>query len=563
MLSTTGTIGMVSQDLRERGAAGAKPRTARGAWLSSAEQALSLSGLQKRLGVGGPGFRALPPGLRLWFWLGPLLTAVLGGILRFWRLGEPRTLVFDETYYVKDAYSYLVSGYERAWGSDPNAQFAAGDFSELLPGPGYVVHPPVGKWLIAAGMQLFGPESSFGWRFSTALVGTIAVLVVALIAQKLFRSTLLGIAAGLLMAVDGQAIVMSRTALLDNYVMFFALLAFGALLLDRDDGRRRLARRLSAQLSGATGEARAAKMLYGPFLGLRWWRIAAGVCLGLSIGSKWSGLFFLAAFGLMSVLWDASARRQAGIRRWFTGAFLKDSPLAFLSVVPVAALTYLASWKGWLLSSDAYNRNWAASNPAQGWEWVPDSLRSLWAYHQAMYTSGVSITSEHPYSANAWSWLVMGRPTSFFAQYPSSGCSADRCAQVVNSVGNPLIWWSGTAALLFLVGYWILRRDWRAAAILCGWAAGYLPWLLYPERTIFFFYVIAYTPYMILALVFCLGLLLGPREAPPWRRQQGTLFLLGFLILAVLISAFFMSIWTAEVINYEEWRSHMWMPSWV
>lgn len=554
-------MGRVSQDLRERPAA--SPGSVRGSWLATRRQVFGLHGLRERLGVAGSELRNLSPTLRLWSWLGPLLTTALGGILRFWRVDEPRSLVFDETYYVKDAYSYLVSGYERAWAKDPNARFAAGDFSDLLDSPGYVVHPPVGKWLIAGGMWLFGPDNSFGWRFSTALAGTIAVLIVALLAQKLFRSTLLGIVAGLFMAVDGHAIVLSRTALLDTFVMFFALLAFGALVLDRDDGRRRLADRLHQQLSRSPDPSRAPHLLYGPFVGMRWWRLAAGICLGLATGSKWSGLFFIAGFGLMSVLWDASARRQAGIRYWFTGALLKDSPLAFLSIVPVAALTYLASWTGWFLSTDAYYRTWAARNPAPGWEWVPEALRSLWAYHQAMYASGVSITSEHPYSANAWSWLVMGRPTSFFAEYPSSGCGADRCAQVVNSVGNPLIWWAGSAALLFLLAYWILRRDWRAGAILCGWAAGYLPWLFYPERTIFFFYAIAYEPYMILALVFCLGLLLGRGSDPPWLLQQRVMLVGAYVVLVVLVSAFFMPIWTAQIISYEEWRSHMWLPSWV
>lgn len=499
----------------------------------------------------------------MWYWLAPVLTAVIGGVLRFVRLGEPRSLVFDETYYVKDAYSYLINGFERSWDKDPNAKFNSGDFSALLDSPEFVVHPPVGKWLIAAGMQLFGPSSTFGWRFSTAVVGTLAVLIVALLAQKLFRSTLLGVIAGLFMAVDGHAIVQSRTSLLDNFVMFFALLAFGALVLDRDDGRRRLARRLARKMADEPDKTRSRHLLYGPWLGIRWWRVAAGVALGLCAGSKWSGLFFIAGFGLLTIFWDLNARRAAGIRYWFTGALLKDSPLAFVSIVPVALATYLASWTGWFLSNDAYNRQWAASNPSPGWEWLPDSLRSLWNYHQAMYTSGLSITSDHPYKANAWSWFVMGRPTSFFAEYPENQCGAAKCAQVVSSIGNPLIWWGGSAALVFLIGYWILRRDWRAGGLLCAWAVGYLPWLMYPERTIFFFYAIAYEPYMILALVFCLGLILGKGSDPPWRRQQGMVLVGFFVVLVILVSAFFLPLWTAQTISYDDWRSHMWMPSWI
>ena len=124
----------------------------------------------------------------------------------------------------------------------------------LLASPEYVVHPPVGKWMIAGGMWLFGPDNPLGWRFSAALAGTVSIALVALIAQKLFGSLILGAAAGLLLAVDGHHLVMSRTSLLDIFLMFWILAAFGALLMDRDDGRRRLAVRL-ARLAAASPTA--------------------------------------------------------------------------------------------------------------------------------------------------------------------------------------------------------------------------------------------------------------------------------------------------------------------
>ena len=49
----------------------------------------------------------------LWGWLAPLLVAAVGGFLRFWQLGRPHQLVFDETYYVKQAWSLLQFGTER------------------------------------------------------------------------------------------------------------------------------------------------------------------------------------------------------------------------------------------------------------------------------------------------------------------------------------------------------------------------------------------------------------------------------------------------------------------
>jgi len=283
--------------------------------------------------------RAVMP---LWGWLAILAVTTFGGILRFWHLDRPHTLVFDETYYVKQGWSMFQAGYELKWAGgrkvvDP--KWVAGDTHIFTTDPEFVVHPPVGKWMIGAGEWIFGPTSSFGWRFSAALIGTLSILMLALIARRLFHSPLLAVTAALLLAVDGEHYVHSRTGLLDIFVMFWALFAFGCLLIDRDTARHRLAVRI------ADRQARDRALgLFGPGLGLRWWRVAAAVCLGLCIGTKWSGLYFAVVFGVMAICWDVSARRAAGLRHWLSGGLLRDGLLAVVVMAPVALAVYLASW---------------------------------------------------------------------------------------------------------------------------------------------------------------------------------------------------------------------------
>ncbi|MFF2316641.1 dolichyl-phosphate-mannose--protein mannosyltransferase [Arthrobacter sp. NPDC058097] len=536
-------------------------------WIARPSEAFTADALTRRLIGGIRTWRDYPPSLRLWFWLVPAITALVAGILRFVRLDVPRSLVFDETYYVKDGYSLLVSGYERSWPDKANDAFVAGNPNVLLNTPEYVVHPPVGKWMIAAGMWLFGADNPFGWRFAAALTGTLSVALLALIAQKLFGSLILGGAAGLLLAVDGHHLVMSRTSLLDIFLMFWVLAAFGALLLDRDDGRRRLAARLGRQAAASpAGRPSSLQLLSGPWLGVRWWRVVAGICLGLAVGTKWSALFFLAGFGLLTVFWDLSARRTAGIRGWISAGIIKDGLLAFVSIVPVAAVTYVATWTGWFRSTDAYYRRWAETNPSAEWGWLPDSVRSLAHYHLEAYKFHQGLSSEHPYEASAWSWLVMGRPTSFFYESPKQGtpgCDFTNCTTAILSVGNPLIWWSAAISLVILLFWWAGRRDWRAGAVLAAVGSGYLPWFMYPERTMFFFYAVSFEPFLVLALVYCLGLVLGKTTDPPWRRRSGLYGVALFVVAAVLISSFFYPVWTAEMITYQDWRFRMWMPSWI
>lgn len=498
---------------------------------------------------------------RLLSWTIPLAVGLIAALLRFWQLDRPHALVFDETYYVKDAYSYLVSGVERAWSQNANALFLRGDMSGLQDGPEYVVHPPVGKWMIAFGMALFGPGSSFGWRFSAALVGVLSVVMTAWAARRLFRSHALAAAAGLLLAIDGHHIVLSRTGILDIFLSFWLLAAFCALLIDRDDGRRRLADRLG-RLAGPDGRLRPTALVTGPWLGIRWWRVAAGVCLGLAVGVKWSALAFVAAFGLMTVLWDAGARRRAGIRAWLPGAVVRDAPLAAVSIVVVGAAVYLASWTGWFLSDSGFYRTWARDHPDPSWSWIPDSLRSLAHYHFEAYAFHNGLSSPHPYASSPWSWLVQGRPTSFYYAEPANTCGVEHCSSAVLSVGNPLIWWTAVVALAVVTLLWAGRRDWRAGAILAGVAAGYLPWFLYPTRTMFAFYAVSFEPFLILALAFGLGLVLGRPTDPLWRRQAGFLAVGVYLLAALVISAYLLPIWTAEPIPYIEWRLRLWMPSW-
>ena len=504
------------------------------------------------------------PAEGLWGWVGPLLVTAFAGLLRFWDLGRPKAFVFDETYYAKDAWSLLHFGVEHDYikakvkdGPDPaNAKILAGDLDGLWTGdPSYVVHPPGGKWVIALGEQMFG-MTPFGWRFMVALTGTLAVLVVARTGRRLFRSTLLGCTAGLLLTLDGLAFVHSRTALLDPLVMFWGLVAFAALVVDRDRARERLADQLEAISAGR----------FGPGLGWRPWRLVAGLALGMACATKWSGIYFVAVFGLLTVLWDMGARRTAGVRRPWLGALLRDAGPAFLSLAVVALGVYLASWTGWFLADDdaAFYRGWATENP--GPPLVPDALYSLWHYHHEAWNFHTGLESYHPYRSNPWGWLVLARPVSYFYQGfadGQSGCTTDQCAQAVTALGTPAIWWAACLALPVLVYLWAGRRDWRAGAILAGVAAGYLPWFVYQERTIFSFYAVAFVPYLCLALALCLGLVLGPRTASPARRQWGAAVAGAYVLLVVANFAYLLPVISAQVVPYADWYSRMWWKSWI
>ncbi|MFE2111055.1 dolichyl-phosphate-mannose--protein mannosyltransferase [Kitasatospora sp. NPDC059463] len=513
---------------------------------------------------------SLPEPLWSWLvrwsgWLGPLAVALFAGVLRFGGLGSPNAIIFDETYYAKDAYALWHGGYEISWPDGANEQIMAGGPVPYRNNPSYVVHPPVGKWIIGAGIQLFG-MNPFGWRFAVALLGTLSVLMVARIARRLFRSTLLGCVAGLLLAVDGLHFVMSRSALLDLVVMFWILAAFGCLLLDRDHTRARIAARLAAHGDGGPDPVLARRMN----LGWRPYRIAAGVCVGLTCATKWSGLYVAAAFGLLTVLWDVGSRRLAGADRPYLWTLARDAVPAFVSIVVTSVVVYITSWWGWFASSNVpnqggYGRDWAVGRSTD-YPWIPEGLRSLWHYHSTVYDFHTHLSDPHTYQSNPWSWLVLGRPVSFFYESPkqgTAGCTVNECAREVLGIGTPLLWWTGVIALVYCLWRWAARRDWRAGAVLCGLAAGYLPWFAYQQRTIFLFYAVCFVPFLVLAVTMLVGAVLGPPGASRDRRIIGAAAG-GLIVLLIMWNfLFFHPLYTGETIPMEDWRRRMWFGTWI
>jgi dolichyl-phosphate-mannose--protein O-mannosyl transferase len=454
----------------------------------------------------------------------------LAAFLRLWNLGYPKKLVFDETYYVKDAWTLWNTGAEKSWPQDANAAFEAGHVNTYLNDPSFVVHPPLGKWIIGLGMWAFGPDNSFSWRISVALLSIAAVGLIMLVAKILFQTQIWALTAGFLFAIDGHAIVLGRTGLLDSILMFFVLLAFYFLL--RHLQTRRYDRPTWRQP----------------------WLIAVGATVGAATAVKWSGLYFLAAFGLYVVFSQAlENRRRTEFENWLAPSILQ-ALISFILMVPVAVATYLASWTGWLVTSGGYDRD-SDANP----------FVALLKYHQDAYNFHVNLHTPHSYASNPLTWLFAIRPTSFFYEGLSAGqdgCTSNTgCSSAITALGNPLIWWPAAAAVFALVYLFITRKSRVGGLILLGIAAGYLPWLAFMNRTVFQFYAIAFLPWMILALVYVLRMYLHTRateELPRAIKIVG-----GYLGLVFAVSLFFMPIWIGTWTPYWYWHLHMWLPSWI
>ena len=219
-------------------------------------------------------------------WLVTILIGAFAFAIRLVNLSRPTNLVFDETYYAKDAWALLNFGYEVNWPEGANDQIKTGITTGWQTSAAFVVHPQLGKWLIAVGEHFFG-MNSFGWRISAVVFGTLLIMATIRLARRLSRSTLVGALAGLFLTVDGLTFVMSRIALLDIFQAAFTVMAVACMVADRDWFRHKLADHLRRSGLPDLGGR------YGPLLVWRPWRWAAGVLFGLAIACKWNSVYVL------------------------------------------------------------------------------------------------------------------------------------------------------------------------------------------------------------------------------------------------------------------------------
>lgn len=453
----------------------------------------------------------------------PLLLLTVAGTLRFYRLDHPPRIYFDETYYAEDARELYLRGVES----------------------GFAVHPPVGKWVIASGIAIFGFDP-FGWRAAVAAAGTLTVLAVYLAGLRLFRRRGIAALAAFLLAIEGLAFTMSRIAMLDAVLALFVVLGFWLLLVDRDrtwagtenlepDPERPLPHRPHAY---------------------RW---LAGLMFGLAIATKWSGLLPLGVAGLFVLVSEIAWRRRL-TGRWHT-RWWRVVASGLLTLVAVPAVVYVASYAGWFANVEQTRIAETRCPDGECALSVPEIADAWWGEQLAIGRFHRDLTAEHPYRASPLTWPLMTRPVAYYYESCTTEKQAEgECTVAPGNVaeiigmGNPAIWYLALAALPVLVWNAFGRRDWRAWALLGFWLLQFLPWLA-TARPAFLFYMTPVVPFLCLALAYA-----GWRAA---HVRLGRWVPAAIAVIAVAGFLFWYPVLTGMEIPRGSWELRIWMRSWI
>jgi dolichyl-phosphate-mannose--protein O-mannosyl transferase len=467
------------------------------------------------------------------------------------RLAEPKELVFDETYYAKDACIYL--GYPAgACGLTGNSEQS-------------YVHPPLGKWLIAAGIKVFGNDS-FGWRMSALVFGVGLILVGYLLADRLFKNRWISLTSALLIATDFLLFVQSRIAMLDIFLAFFVALGFLFLARDRD-----AVVSLREHLESGDPEP--------PPIRRPEYRIAAGLAFGLALSVKWSAVYAMAAAALLGMgwtvgLWRIRRRRLAGRSSaepdpnaprarvpsgW--GTLARDAVFTAVAFGLVPLIVYIGSYSEWFVHENSQPCAYTVPQTADDRHFsagfyglvegecvkgLPGLALNFADLHERVANYHLHLSATHPYQSKAWTWPLVLRPVAYFYEG-----EAGRSSEIIG-MANVVTWYAAIVAL----GWLLVRsiRSWRPEGlVLAGYAAQYIPWLAV-SRPLFFFYMTPAVPFLMIGLAAGLNAL--RRRGPGWRRAVAIFLIVGVGVMTMI----FFPILTAIDIDYDLWQKLMWIP---
>jgi dolichyl-phosphate-mannose-protein mannosyltransferase len=428
----------------------------------------------------------------------------LGLATRFAFFGHPNEVVFDEVHFGKFISAYYTHEYY------------------------FDIHPPLGKMMIAGFGRIFDfkPDFSFpeigkkfpdngykALRFLPTFASALLPLVFFLLALELGLSQKGATTAGVLIAFENGILSQTRYILLDAFLLLFGCLAL---------------------------------LFYFRYRNHRQWQslLLAGIFGGLAISIKWTGLTFLALPGILELIDAVRLRKPLHLAPGIV-ALIAVPLLLYLAVFAVHFSLLTKSGGGDAFMTPEFRSTLQGSQEYGDTSLKTPTLLGKFAELNAeMYQSNQRLTATHPYGSVWYQWPLMLRPIFYWVH------DHER----IYFLGNPLIWWGSTAAIIAALGMLVageIKNRKLLAILLGGYLLNLLPFIGI-HRVMFLYHYLGALLFAILILVFLLE---------DFKVSRKSYIIL--CILAALTFLFFAPLTYGLNLSPAGYQNRVWLPGWL
>ncbi|MDD3970293.1 MAG: phospholipid carrier-dependent glycosyltransferase [Clostridia bacterium] len=411
---------------------------------------------------------------------------------------------FDEIYFPRTAYEFLI-GNETIYEN---------------------THPHLGKIIIMWSYKIFG-VNPFGYRAMGAIAGALMIPLMYALGKKLFKNHYLAMVAAALLCFDCMHFVQTRLGTVDSYLVLFIMLTFYfmASYLDMD-------LRKTSYI----------KTLVPLFF--------SGLFFGCAISVKWIGFYAGAGIAFLFFVKMYMEWKSFGYGRIVHGGkalaarnTLLTCIICIFFFIAIPAVIYSVSYTPifQIQSAAIDGQKFTIAEMADN---IIASQKHMFSYHEG-------VTQDHPFKSSWYSWPIMYRPVYYY----SAPIKAEGQWGTIVSLGNPVIWWTGVAALIGTAIVSIKKRDKRGLFIFAGYLSILLPWAVAPRSITFLYHYFACVPFLILAIVYMASYFM-------YGNSKIKKYVNLYVLLSALVFAAFYPAMTGVKVSVEYIELLRWLPSW-
>ena len=381
--------------------------------------------------------------------------------------------------------------------------------------PYEVSHPPLGKLIIALGVQLFG-MTPFGWRFMGTLFGVLMIPILYIFLKNMFGRIAVSVCGTILFASEFMHLTQTRIATIDTYGVFFILAMYYFMY-------RWLTIPPNVKLRKSIPSLFLCGLMFGIGVACKWTVIYGGIGLAL---------LWLIGLILKHREWARFERPRFAPFLWGTIGL----SIAFFVLIP--AVIYIASYIPYAL--------------ADGKTTFMELLETMWDNQVFMLTYHQGVTSTHPYESRWYQWIIDARPILYFREMTNvPGMKA-----AFSSFNNPLISWTGLLCIILTAIEIFRRKSSKALFIFIAYLSQLAPWF-FIGRTTFAYHYFPSILFCVFAIAYAMDQILARR------RKHSRLAVYGFTGCAVALYAAFYPVLIGLYVP--TWYTHnilRWLPSW-